>query len=79
MLMCSDGTLYTGVTTDVERRLLEHNTLRKKAAKYTWARRPVKLVFWDGPYDKSKAYRLEALTKRMSRKAKLEMIEQLKN
>ena len=42
---CADGTYYIGITTDLERRIEEHNTDDKKGAKYTKARRPVKLVF----------------------------------
>ena len=42
---CADGTYYIGITTDLERRIEEHNTDEKKGAKYTKARRPVKLVF----------------------------------
>jgi len=42
---CSDGTYYTGICTDLERRLEEHNTDDKKGAKYTKVRRPVKLAF----------------------------------
>ena len=42
---CADGTYYTGICTDLERRLEEHNTDDKKGAKYTKVRRPVKLVF----------------------------------
>ena len=43
ILECSDGTLYTGISKDPERRLNEHNN-SKKGAKYTAARRPVKLI-----------------------------------
>ena len=42
---CVDGTYYIGITTDLERRIEEHNANEKKGAKYTKARRPVKLVF----------------------------------
>jgi len=45
ILKCSDGTYYTGITTDLERRIEEHNFDDKKGAKYTKSRRPVKLVF----------------------------------
>ena len=44
LLRCADETLYTGVTTDVNRRLSEHNT-SAKGAKYTRARRPVRLIY----------------------------------
>jgi len=78
ILQCSDSTLYTGVTTDVERRVIEHNTNKKKGAKYTWPRRPVTLVWTDGPFDKSEAYRLERKIKGLQRKEKLEIIEEKK-
>ena len=44
LLLCADGTLYCGVTTDVRRRLDEHNGLRAGGAKYTRGRRPVRLA-----------------------------------
>ena len=44
ILKCSDGTLYTGITVDLKRRVGEHNT-SKLGAKYTRSRRPVKLVY----------------------------------
>ena len=44
-LRCADNSLYAGVTTDIIRRLHEHNTCNKKGAKYTRVRRPVKLVY----------------------------------
>ena len=45
ILTCADATLYTGVTTDLERRLKEHNDCDKKGAKYTRTRRPVSLSY----------------------------------
>lgn len=44
MVRCSDASLYTGVTTDVNRRLIEHNS-RKSGARYTRSRQPVSLVY----------------------------------
>ena len=44
LVSCSDGSLYTGITTNVERRISEHNT-SKKGAKYTRNKRPVRLVY----------------------------------
>jgi len=68
MLHCSDGTLYTGVTTDVARRVREHNgELMGKGAKYTKARRPVALVYQEEVESRSAAqmreYGLRKLTK----------------
>ena len=47
LLHCADGSYYTGITTDLKRRLQEHNENDKKAAKYTRARRPVKMVYFE--------------------------------
>ena len=58
MVECADGTYYTGITTDLKRRLNEHNT-SEKGAKYTRARRPVKLVYSEEHPDKSSASRRE--------------------
>ena len=58
MVECSDGTYYTGITTDIERRVVEHNT-SEKGAKYTRARRPVKLVYSEEYPDRSSASKRE--------------------
>ena len=66
MIMCNDGTLYTGITTNVSRRIAEHNT-SNKGAKYTRTRRPVKLVWQCTSGDRSSAskeeYRIKKLKK----------------
>ena len=71
---CADGSLYTGITTDVKRRLLEHN-YSFKSAKYTRSRRPVNLV-WSKEVEggRSEASKEEYRIKRLSRKKKLELI-----
>ncbi len=70
---CSDGTLYTGVTNNVSRRLHEHNNT-KKGAKYTRVRRPVKLV-WEKQYNnRSEAQSAEYSFKKLLREQKLEII-----
>ena len=71
---CADGSLYTGVTKDVHRRLNEHNK-STKGAKYTRSRRPVKLVYYEEHVDRSAACKAEYALKKMSRKNKLEYIE----
>ncbi|HBP51421.1 MAG: Excinuclease ABC C subunit domain protein [Candidatus Shapirobacteria bacterium GW2011_GWE1_38_10] len=74
ILQCNDNTLYTGVTTDLERRVKEHNDL-KLGAKYTKIRRPVKLVYSKEFADRSTAMIEEARIKKLNRNEKLEIIE----
>jgi putative endonuclease len=74
MVRCSDDTLYTGVTTDVARRLTEHNGTGR-GAKYTKGRQPVELVFKMRAKDRSKAQMKEAKLKKMSREDKLIMLQ----
>ncbi|OHW63221.1 GIY-YIG nuclease superfamily protein [Andreesenia angusta] len=69
---CADGSLYTGWTTDIERRLSAHNS--GKGAKYTRARLPVKLVYFESYSEKSAAMKREAEIKSYSRAKKLELI-----
>jgi putative endonuclease len=73
IITCSDGSLYTGITTDVERRLYEHNN-SSRGAKYTRSRRPVHLAACWPAADRSAALREEARIKRLTRKQKLELI-----
>jgi putative endonuclease len=65
---CSDGTLYTGVTTDPERRVAQHNA--GAGAAYTRSRGPVTLVYWEEAEDRSEALRREHAIKRLSRPEK---------
>jgi len=75
LVECSDQTLYTGIATDLERRLSEHNS-STKGAKYTRARRPVKLVYSEEYENRSEASKREyAIKKKMSRKEKISMIK----
>lgn len=74
ILQCVDGTLYTGITTDLKRRVAEHGA-GKLGAKYTSARRPVKLVFSKKFKNRSTASKQEALIKKMKRAEKLEMVK----
>jgi len=62
---CSDGTLYTGVTTDVSRRIHEHNT-GSRGAKYTKTRRPVKLIYWIDFENRSTAQKAECRFKKLT-------------
>jgi putative endonuclease len=74
ILECADGTLYTGSTNDLQARVIAHNTL-KTGAKYTKARRPVRLVYSERFRTKSKAMQREWEIKQMGRKEKLELMK----
>ncbi|RXK03648.1 endonuclease [Arcobacter sp. CECT 8989] len=74
ILECSDKSLYTGITTDVKKRLDEHNT-SEKGAKYTKARRPVKLIYFEESQDRSSASKREYEIKKLSRSKKLQLIQ----
>lgn len=76
ILRCADDTLYTGITTDLVRRIAEHNT-SPVGAKYTRARRPVSLVYSRRFRTRSNALREEARVKRLSRSEKLLFIESI--
>jgi putative endonuclease len=76
VLKCNDGTLYTGVTTDVQRRLKEHNT-STRGAKYTKARRPVEMVYWTCFKDQSLAQKAEYKFKQLTRKQKEKVINEI--
>ena len=71
---CADKTLYTGIATELERRVEEHNN-SEKGAKYTRVRRPVKLVYSEEYPDRSTASKREyEIKKKMNRAEKLKMI-----
>lgn len=71
LLTCADGTLYCGVTTDVERRVAMHNGDIAGGAKYTRGRRPVSLTACVDRLTRSEALRLEAQIKKLKRGEKL--------
>lgn len=73
MLRCSDGSLYTGWTTHLEKRVLAHN--QGKGAKYTRARIPVTLVYYETFATKEEAMRREWEIKRLTRGEKLRLLE----
>jgi len=73
ILRCSDKTLYTGITTDLQRRLHEHNN-SDKGAKYTKLRRPVEVVYSEDLENRSLASKREYEIKKLSREKKLELI-----
>ena len=72
IIQCSDGSLYTGWTTDCERRIKEHNS-KSKGAKYTRGRQPVSLVYAERVADKSSALQREAVIKTLTRQEKLKL------
>lgn len=72
ILKCKDNSLYTGWTTDIEKRLKAHNS--GKGAKYTKSRKPVELVYKEEFDNKSDALRREAAIKSLTRSQKLELI-----
>ena len=71
ILECIDGTLYTGWTTDPERRVKQHN--KGVGARYTKTRRPVKLVYLEEQPDKITALKRERAIKALPRKKKMEL------
>lgn len=73
IVRCVDNTLYTGVTTDVEKRVKEHNT-SKRGAKYTKTRRPVKLVYLETYESRSEAQSREYRIKQLSKQQKNSLI-----
>ena len=73
MLECSDGTIYTGITTDLKRRLYEHNHTTK-GAKYTRIRRPVKLVWSRQSENRKTAMQEERKIKKLPKKKKISKI-----
>lgn len=72
MLRCRDGSLYTGITTDVQKRLEAHNS--GKGAKYTRSRKPVVLVYQEGCEDHSHALRRELEIKALTKEEKEKLI-----
>lgn len=77
ILKCSDGTLYTGWTTDPDRRVREHQ--RGQAARYTSQRLPVELVYLEEQESRSHAQRREYRIKRNGRKYKLRLIRSFRD
>ena len=76
ILRCRDGTLYTGITIDVERRLHEHNQVDSKAARYLKTRRPVELVYQERAPSRGEAMKRERAIKKLSRDRKLKLIQE---
>lgn len=72
VVCCRDGSLYTGISTDVDARVLRHNDGR--GARYTRARRPVRLLYIERKRSRSNALRREAAIKSLSRAQKLVLV-----
>ncbi|MFH1889140.1 MAG: GIY-YIG nuclease family protein [Candidatus Omnitrophota bacterium] len=73
IVQCRDETLYTGITTDISRRINEHNS-SKKGAFYTRNKTPVKLVYQEALPNQSAARKREAAVKGLTRKEKMELV-----
>ena len=71
IVQCRDDSLYTGITTNVERRMQQHN--EGTGAKYTRSRRPVELVYWEEVSSHSDALKREYAIKHLSREDKLKI------
>jgi putative endonuclease len=74
LVRCADGTLYTGVAIDVARRVAQHNGAGANGARYTRARRPVKLVYQEHAANRSAACKREYRIKQLTRREKLALI-----
>ena len=74
ILRCSDKTFYTGITTDIERRIKEHNA-EKSTTKYTRVRQPLEMVYTESAVTRSTALKREVEIKSYSRKQKIALID----
>ena len=74
IVRCKDGTYYTGWTNNLEKRMKAHNE-GKAGAKYTRAKRPVKLVYYEGFATREEAMSREYRIKRLTREKKLELMK----
>lgn len=72
LLECGDGTLYTGITTNLEKRVAKHN--KGTASKYTATRLPVKMLWHESSEDRSTATKRELAIKNLSRQEKLKLL-----
>lgn len=77
IILCSDASLYTGITTDVERRFAEHANLKgaQKGAKYFRGRSPKEVIYSEGGHTRSTASQREAALKKLSRGQKLRLVQ----
>ena len=75
VVLCFDNTLYCGITTNLEKRLKQHNGVIKGGAKYTRGRRPCKYVYIEKASNRSDALKKEYRFKKLRKKKKLEYID----
>ncbi len=73
MVLCADGTLYTGITNDLHRRINQHNSA-KAGARYTRGRQPVVLVYHESCADRSVALKREAQLRKLSVRRKHDLM-----
>ena len=78
ILRCSDNSLYTGIATDVDRRLDEHNNDNGLGAKYTRTRRPVALVYQENAGSRSEASKREYAIRKLSKQDKEQLVSDYK-
>ncbi|MGA9573341.1 MAG: GIY-YIG nuclease family protein [Lysobacterales bacterium] len=76
IIEASDGRLYTGITTDVERRFGEHSGT-SRGARFFRGRKPVEIVYTESHPDRGSALRRESAIKKLKRGRKLELIAQI--
>ena len=76
ILKCSDGTLYTGITNDISRRISQHNN--GSASRYTRSRRPVQCLYYEPCHSRSHALKRELAVKSLPKKEKEKLISKLK-
>ena len=76
ILRCADNSLYTGITTNINKRLDQHNGVDKKGAKYTHGRRPVTLVYQEPSNSRSAASKRECIIKSLKKTQKEQLIKQ---
>lgn len=76
VLLCADNSLYCGITTNLEKRLKQHNGELKGGAKYTRGRGPCRYVYIKKAMNRSIASKLEYQFKQLSRKNKIDLINQ---
>ena len=77
IILCSDDTLYTGISLDLDRRFMQH--AGRRGARYFLGRRPVRVVYLESGHDRGSASRREAAIKKLPRRAKIELLGSPRN